>query len=341
MNQDRLTKLANRRLDPDVHIKEANEVYKRLQQEPSIRYAIGAMQPIDQAYTKITFEQCDRVQNQLVRAYEQEGLKPSFNHQGSTTNDTHIKAHSDIDLLTISEESFAVEPPNKPQTPYKGDPVSDLRQLRKIAISRMSSSFPEADIDSQGAKSVSIEGGSLRRKVDVVFCNKWHTVDYVEKKEEIWMGIQILDNDKDIRVANKPYLHNAWIDYQDKQSNGGLRKTVRLWKSLKYDTEKIDLSSYDICALAFNMPLEDLLYASGHDLRLIKNGQKYLRFLVSSPENRNNLMVPNKTRKIFCDEGASLKGLAQLSNEVDLLVGEIEASLSRTFTKLAEARIDY
>lgn len=341
MNQDRLTKLANRRLDPNVQIKEANEVYKRLNQEPAIRYAIGAMQPIDQAYTKITFEQCGRVQNQLISAFEQEGLKPSFNHQGSTTNDTHIKAHSDIDLLTISEDSYAVEPPNKPQTPYEGDPVNDLRQLRTIATSRMRSSFPEANVDARGAKSVSIEGGSLRRKVDVVFCNKWHTVDYVEKKEEIWMGIQVLDNDKGVRVPNKPYLHNAWIDYQDRKSNGGLRKTVRLWKSLKYDTEKVDLSSYDICALAFNMAPSDLLYASGHDLGLIKNGQKYLRLLVSSPEARDSLMVPNKMRKVFCDEGASLKGLMQLSSEVDLLVGEIETSLSRTFTKLAEARIDY
>lgn len=322
-------------------ILERNEVYKRLQQDPAIRYAIGAMQPIDPAYTKVTFEQSDRVQNQIGSAYSQKGLKPSFDHQGSTTNDTHIKAHSDIDLLTIDERFYAIEPPNKPSIPYAGDPVGDLRELRAIATERMKSSFPEAKTDATGAKSVSIEGGSLHRKIDVVFCNHWHTVDYVGKSDKIWLGIEILDNDKGSRLPNKPFLHNAWIAHADNQRNGGLRKTIRLWKSLKYDTEKVALSSYDICALAFNMDENQQRYSPGFDLQLIKNGQSFLRSLCNSQQAREQMMVPNKMRRVFCPEGATVEGLFQLTAVVDELVGEIEAGLTRSFKKLADARIDY
>jgi hypothetical protein len=63
--------------------------------------------------------------------------------------------------------------------------------------------------------------------------------------------------------------------------------------------------------------------------------------LAESTPYRESLYVPNDTRKIFCAEGASLNGLNQLRRDVDQLLYEITNDMTRSFRKLAEARVDY
>ena len=98
----RLEKLRNRRLDPRLAVTESNEVYKRLTSEDSaIQYGIGAMQPIDPDYTRATIEERGRVESQLRQGFLRAGMAVSFDYQGSVTNDTHIRAYSDVEARII------------------------------------------------------------------------------------------------------------------------------------------------------------------------------------------------------------------------------------------------
>jgi hypothetical protein len=54
-----------------------------------------------------------------------------------------------------------------------------------------------------------------------------------------------------------------------------------------------------------------------------------------------SLKVANEMRAIFGSEGASVEGLNQLYNESKELVDDISKGLSRSFRKLAEARVSY
>src|ERR1043166_3134971 len=277
----RLQRLQNRRIDPSIRVGEVNEAYKRLTTEDTaVRYAIGTMQPIDPAYTKNTIDERTRVENQLDNGYKATSLTVSFDYQGSVTNDTHIRAHSDVDLLTVEERFYVVQPPNTPAAIYHGDSVADLRQLRRIAASTLKTAFPAATVDETSGKAINISGGSLRREVDVIACNWWHTIEYRQSRQKHWLGIEILDNVKGIRIPNKPFLHNKLIQDRDTTTNGGLRKIIRLLKSMKYDSdEKIDLSSYDINGIAYNMPDHQLTARVGQDLVLEKNCQVHLSTL--------------------------------------------------------------
>src|ERR1051325_12189976 len=106
----RLERLRNRRLDPTIKVSEINEAYKKLTAEDSaVQYAIGAMQPIDPEYTRRTIEERGRVEKQLSDGYVAAGLRIDFDYQGSVTNDTHIRAHSDVDLLTVEKRFHAVQ----------------------------------------------------------------------------------------------------------------------------------------------------------------------------------------------------------------------------------------
>lgn len=335
----RLDKLNFRRTDDSiVEAKLYNEAYRNISQSDSVKYVIGAMQPIDPEYTKNTYKQAERVKSQLGNRLTD---TCEYKYQGSVTNDTHIKAKSDIDLLVIIDKFFTLENPQIPKSPYKGDPLRDLLNLRKEAEDALESAFPQANVDKKGSKSISIEGGSLTRKVDVVPSNWYNTNKYAETNNEIFRGVQILDKSVPTRLANTPFLHNAWIDYKDGNTNGGMRKACRLMKSLKYDSENIDLSSYDIVSIAFNMSDASLSYPKGYELLILSSCFDYCRQLQSNAALRESIEVPDGHRKIFCDGHATLAGLSQLTDELEQLANDVLRENQRSFRRLAEARVEY
>ena len=62
----RLERAVARRTDDLVHKAHVvDEGYRHVAQSESVRYVISVMQPIDAAYTKNTYDQGDRVCNQL------------------------------------------------------------------------------------------------------------------------------------------------------------------------------------------------------------------------------------------------------------------------------------
>lgn len=335
----RLDRLNARRIDPFVEeAKLLNESYRSLAQSDSVKYVIGAMQPIDPAYTQNTYTQAERVRNQLEKRLTE---SCDYKYQGSVTNDTHIKAKSDIDLLVIIEKFFTLEQPQQPRFPYSGNPLKDLQDLRADAEVSLAAAFPEADVDCAGSKSITIEGGSLTRTVDVVPSNWYETNKYADTQNEIYRGVQILDTSVPTRLANTPFLHNAWVDHKDRNTSGGMRKAARLMKSLKYDSESIELSSYDIVSIAFNMPDESLNHPRGGELVLLASCLAYCQELQQNGFIRNSIEVPDGHRKVFTDGHATEMGLSQLVSELEKLANDVLLENSRSFRRLAEARVEY
>jgi len=143
------------------------------------------MQAIDAEYTFRTIEERNRVEKQLEEGYRAAGLAIEFDYQGSLTNETHIRVYSDVDLLTLVGGWHGVEPPNKPRSPYLGDPIQDLREIRRRAVTILRAAFPAATLDASKGKCVSISGGSLRRHIDLIASDWWYTVEYVKSPEKI------------------------------------------------------------------------------------------------------------------------------------------------------------
>lgn len=337
----RLDRLRARRVEAYEKRASLNEVYdsdKLRSEGTAVKYALGAMQPIDADYTQNTYREGDRVKNQLEKA----GLACEFEYQGSVTSDTHIRARSDIDLLTLTCRFVTVDAPGPVSNPYRGNTIADLLALRRDSISVLRDKFPEATVDASGSKSVSIEGGSLRRKIDVVSSNWRNTQRYDQTRQLRDRGVDVLDARAQSTLRNLPFLHNDRIHNKDQTTAGGLRKAIRLLKSLRYDSERgVDLSSYDIAAIAFRMSDSELTVYRGTELLLVERCKQHLDTLAGNPPYRESLYVPNDTRRIFCAGGATLAGLNQLRREVDQLLHEIQNDLSRSFRKLAAARIDY
>lgn len=339
MTYNRIERLNNRRIDTMVkQANFANEVQFRITQTDSVKYALACMQPIDPDYTANTYAEGDRVKNQLSKNLTE---PCTYDYQGSVTNDTHIKARSDIDLLVLIERFYTLENPQVPTYPYKGEPVQDLLDLRSSAEQVLKDKFPEVDVDCSGSKSIELSGGSLRRKIDVVPSNWFNSNSYAQSGSKTNRGIQILDKDKRTRLTNYPFLHNALLDVKDGQVLGNMRKAIRLMKSLKYDSESIDLSSYDICAIGYNIPNDRLLVGSAENLLLVEVCHDYCRELLTYQYIRDAISVPNNTRKVFGADGATVKGLQQLESELMTLRTDILTENTRSFSRLADARVEY
>src|SRR5690348_11722485 len=134
----RLERLQARRLDPTVLSKGLYEAYAKMTQSEAVQYAIGAMQPVEPEYTQNTVDQGDRVKNQLITRLAE---PCEYRYQGSVTNNTHIRARSDIDLLVLTEKFTVLEPPQQATYPYQGDPLQDLKALRTDIINSLRAAF--------------------------------------------------------------------------------------------------------------------------------------------------------------------------------------------------------
>jgi hypothetical protein len=167
-------------------------------------------------------------------------------------------------------------------------------------------------------------------------------VEYQKYASEVVRGVKVFDATLLERHQNKPFLHNHNIAERDDKFNGNLRKVCRYLKSEKYDAGlDVNISSYDIVSIVWNMPDSYLIGDKGKELALAHNAREYLRFLLGNDTVRNSLSVPNATRKVFGEGGADKSGLFALYKEVNDTLSEVEASLAKTHRKIQEARVTY
>lgn len=333
---DRFDRLRSRRTPTEKLAEARLKSFSVASSERDFDYLMEAMQPIDAEFTENTFKEGIRVREQLSRNLPAR-YSAEFDFQGSVTNDTHIRIHSDIDLLALNGCFVSLDPGAANASPYRGDTMQELLAMRSDATRILNAHFPAVNIDASPGKSISMEGGSLSRKIDVVIGNWWDTDLWKQYNVKVVRGVRILDTKVPELVRNKPFLHNFQIDYKDKKT-GGLRKVIRLLKTLKYDADpELELSSYDIAAIAWNMSETALTVQPNDYLQLAINARDELRRFINNDQLRNALQVPNRTRALFGPNGATLENLRMLHAELEGLILRIEIGRLISLSKTASA----
>ena len=291
------------------------------QQGEATKYIIGAMAPMAQRYTQRLIEQGNRVENQLKTRLTAEYPALAFRRQGSVSNNTHIKFHSDVDVLTIIDKFETLEPPQLPAIPYTGDTSNDMLTLRNRVATELENAFPKAKVDNTGATCVSIEGGSLLCSVDAVPANWFNTVAWNTSKEERDRAIQVYNRESKQRTKNFPFLFNYRIDQHDSAWSGVARALIRLLKSIKGDHEQsgpdveIDFSSFDICSLVYRMPIEFLNGFRWEPLKLVHGLLKWMATVLNDAQLRQTLLVVDDSRLIF-NSASKEQGLRVLFDDL-------------------------
>lgn len=340
--KNRLESLKARRQDVITKAFSVTEGFNLNKYGDNITYVLESMEEINPEYTNNTYKACEKVQGHIKSGLAEKGIDVHFRYQGSVPTNTHIKNYSDIDLLVINQEFITLQPPQKPSIPYAGEPVSELKEMRKHIYTILDTVYSTTKIDDSGSKAINISGGSLNRSIDIVPSNWYNSVKYVETNDEDYRGVNILDRDNSTRITNYPFMHIYWINNKDNETKGNLKKLIRFIKTLKVDAdEKIDVSSYDIASILFRMDNNSLLVPVHKPLLLLQNCNKYFIEIINNVELRDNLMVANGTRKIFCDEGTKLDQFKKLQKELSEIIEDIVADIKPLYENLEKAEINY
>lgn len=313
----------------------ARERYEELAESASIKYAIGAMAAVDARSTQISIEEGERVATTLIGLLSSVGINVEMEIQGSVALDLHIEGHSDVDMLILKSDivlvqtpivyGFHVPPPdNRPM-------VEILKELRQQAELKLSSRYHQAEVDCSKNKAISLSGGSLRRKVDIVPACWFYSHDYQNFGLKHHKGVDIYNKGEHSLVRNQPFLHIKRVNDTDQMYSGNLKKVIRLMKNLIADMPDYKkrvvrvLSSYDVTAIGYDMN-EHLSCPSYLSLGLIEKLRAHLTLLVHSSELRNQISVPDGTRKVF-DIPEKFEALQILHSEVTDLAVSIYRSI--------------
>jgi hypothetical protein len=272
------------------------------------------MAPVAPALTQRLVEQGDRVENQLTTRLSAGYPALQFRRQGSVSNFTHIRYYSDVDILTIIDKFYTLEPPQQPAIPYQGEPIDDLIELRKHCVRELEAAFPSASVNDDGSTSIVLEGGSLACSVDIVPSNWYDTNAYAAGEGEHTRGIMVLNKEERTRMRNYPFLFNHRLDVHDRARTGVPRMLIRLLKSEKADHEEesgteLEASSFDICSIVYRMPDSYLDVPLRQPLRIILALLKWLYHVLSTTDLQKSLKVIDDSRLIFdSSEKASALG---------------------------------
>ena len=295
------------------------------------KYLIGSMEQVSYQQTNIVLKTGERVKNHLESYLNNESLYPGFDYQGSVTNNTHIKLNSDIDLIVASEEFFTPKDGAYAGfSTYAYDSAQTIRTLRSKCRNGLVNGFPAATVKEK-ARCWRISGGSLQRDVDVVPCNWIKNRNYEQTNNKIYLGIRVLDVERNIWIENYPFLHNAYLNDKDNQTGGNLKRIIRLLKTLREDARiSIDVSSYDICGLAYS--LDEASMKSGAYEGLFEFLERFLSYskaLETDFIKQNTLIVPNKTRLLFSVDGLKVSELKKLNIELNEVLDDVRPTLER------------
>lgn len=318
----------------DVRTKER---YEKLSESAPIKYAIGAMAPVDSRSTQISIEEGERIANTLLGMLSTSGISAEKEIQGSVALDIHIEGHSDVDMLVLKSDIVTVQSPKIDATQYlppkDNRPMVDIiKELRQQSEAKLKSRYHQAKVDCTGNKSIALSGGSLKRKVDIVPACWYHSHDYQLTQEKHHKGVEIYHKGEHKLISNQPFLHIKRVNDRDILYSGNLKKVVRLMKNLIADMPDYkkrvakNLTSYDVTAIGYDMD-EQLSCPYFSSLTLVEKLRAHLSVLVDVAALRNLLEVPDGSRKVFDSEN-KVEALKTLHSEVTDLAKSIYKSLN-------------
>lgn len=319
------------------------EKFEHISEPPAVKYAIGAMQSVDAAYTAESFAEGNRVRDRLAEGLSNAAIPVAFDYQGSVPLDVHVRGNSDIDLLALHDGFVTADALVKQQYGYVDivhgtTPVEELRRLRSECAEILKRRYWGATVDESPSKAITLSGGSLKRVVDVV-PSHWHdTSDWKSTQDKRHRDIYVYDSKANQRLCNKPFMHIARVAEKCDSVSGALRKVIRLLKNLRFDaTPAIELSSYDIAAIAWHMTQAELSVPFYVDLLLVERARLHLSFVVNNEWYSSGLLVPDGSRKIF-DVPSKLEAASSLYSELERLASDIVNDLDPLAGVLSKAR---
>ncbi|MBL7969576.1 MAG: hypothetical protein JNK09_21430 [Prolixibacteraceae bacterium] len=311
-----------------------------------LTYIRVAMKGVEPEYTQKSRDAGERVKEHLSNGLN----NVTFKYQGSVMTDTHIKGHSDIDLLTICDKFYqpdnigisqilnvpeqraryyqsSIDKLQKVQNTdsYSGSALDDLRNLRFDSENILSNVY--SICDKTKPKAIRIKNLSLNREVDIVIANWYDDVTSIINDRGDFRGIQVYNKATNSRgIADYPFLSIRRINERSSETNGRLKKMIRFLKNNKANSDhEIDLSSFDINAICYDINISEYQNLSFYELVPVIYNQ--MKSICTSQTKADNLVSVDGREYIFRGNTTKIENLKKLLAEVEGIFLELKVAI--------------
>lgn len=318
MNKDYgvlLENLLGRRYDEALRESIVTEAFYECEYPDCLKYTLEAMQEIDPSYAYKTFHITRRIQEKLEKAFTQQKIKVDFRYQGSIQTETHIVLYGGAELIVLIKNEF--------QKPWLK--ISQLGQ-EIMEIFSGDKGLKLVDYSSlRAVKLVTTKPTSEIRVLPALWVESSH---YLSTKREIDRGICEFNFQKKTTRKYLPFLNIARINSKDQRCNGGLKKMIRLLRSLQRDAGRpIEMSNYEISSMLYGIPDKQLTYHPEYALSLLGVVAAQMNRLLTDRKYRETLVSPSEKELVFGKKEHLTQELHKLKEELDALMQDLHKVL--------------
>jgi hypothetical protein len=303
-----------------------------------LTYIRFAMKGVEQEYTQQSKLAGENVKKHLSILEDKE-----FRFQGSVMTNTHIKAYSDIDLLTISSKFYSwdrsgseryineqefraklgswqlakLEREKNNFSLYAGNLFQDLSRLRSDSESILRSNYKICDTTKP--KSIKITNQDLRRDVDIVIANWYDDVRSIINDKDDNRGIQVYNKETNSQEsADYPFISIKKINERGSLTSGRLKKMIRFIKNIKADSDRnIDLSSFDVNAICYD--IDTTKYQNASFVELVPVIYNQLKSICTDSNHANNVVSVDEREYIFRYNSGKMENIRKVLTEVEAI----------------------
>lgn len=337
-NYRQLTESIRARINPDniAFKKTFSDELSTISYSDVLTFIRVAMKGVEPEYTQRSKDAGEKVKEHLLK----EITDVTFKYQGSVMTNTHIKGHSDIDLLSVCDKFYTYDSSNIKEllsTPirrekfrpaaieklekevnnsvYSGNSLEDLKKLRLESEKKLIDVYKICDITH--SKAIKITNLSLKRDVDIVIANWYDDISSVINDKGDYRGIQIYNKEKNQKEsADYPFISINRINERSAITNGRLKKMIRFLKNVKAISDhEIDLSSFDINAICYD--IDPVKYQNLTIFKLIPLLHIQLKSICTNQEHSDKLISVDGREYIFRGNSTKLSNVKNLLGEVE------------------------
>ncbi len=320
MNKDyslALENLLGRRYDEALRESIVSDSFEEYDYPECIKYALEAMQEVDTSYVYKTFHITKKIQEKISQAIAEHNVSADFRYQGAVQTETNIVLNGGVELLVLSKS-------------YGRKPWMTVELLANEIIQALTGDPMLKSVDYSNQLEIKIETQKPHCEIKILPAVWIDNPEFISSKREIDRGICEYNLGKKTRRKYLPFKNIARINAKDQRSNGGLKKMVRLLRSLQRDANNnIVLNNYQIAAMLYAIPEKQLMFNPEYSLSLIGVVSAQLNRVITDDKYRETLISASEKELVFGKNPNAKGELKKLKNELDSLVADMQSELKQ------------
>lgn len=282
----------------------------------ALRYTLESMLEIDHSYSYKVFSIAKKIQDAIAVSFDNKPVDVDFRYDGPIQTETHITLFGDVTLLTLI-------------TPQTDKPWEEIKFIIREIITLMKTLpfVKNTGFNNQHEIVVITEKPSSRVVIQpAVWLNNQN---YMETRREIERAICEYRFGEKLKRNHMPFKNIARINAKDERTKGGVKKMIRLLRTLQKDSETpINLEAHEISAMVYDIPERQLKFSEKQALSLLSVVSAQLTRLCTDKKYFETLKAPSEQEIIFGSKPKKAE-VVKLKKSLDKLMNDLQEILKR------------